>query len=135
MRHPKNTSKPDLSSYCRSWHTGHLRLKLAISPVLETLQHRNASWDTEFIIARTEYLIVSLYKTYLDKLHKFILCFKKQNWRLFSANHRAAIWRSAKMLPSDWFRKYFSINFVRVNKLNVFMRQLPTENLRQLLNT
>ena len=41
----------------------------------------------------------------------------------------------AKMLPSDWLRKYFSIHFVRVNKLNVFMRQLPTENLRQLLNT
>ena len=36
----------------------------------------------------------------------------------------------AKMLPSDWLRKYFSIHFVRVNKLNVFMRQLPTENLR-----
>ena len=33
-----------------------------------------------------------------------------------------------KMLPSDWLRKYFSINIIRINKLNAFTGQLPTKN-------
>ena len=49
---------------------------------------------------------VSLCKTYLDKLDKFI--FQKRALKTsFSANNGAAVLNLQKMLPSDWLRKYF----------------------------
>ena len=63
----------------------------------------------------------------LDKLDKLI--FQKRELKaLFSANHWAAVCRTRKN-AAFWFpEKIFVIHFVRINKLNVFTGDLPTEN-------
>ena len=68
-----------------------------MSAVLEIPQHRNTYWNAYNLLLREQNINVSPYKTYFDKFDKFILCFKRDDWKLFfSANHRAEICRIHK---------------------------------------
>ena len=69
-----------------------------------------------------------LWILYLDKLDKFI--FQKRG---FLANHWAAICRIRKNVAFWLAEKILLIHFVRINKLNVFARHLPTGIKRYLL--
>ena len=79
---------------------------------------------------------ISLHKTYLEKFDKFVVVFQKRGLKVFFfwRNTEQQFVEVAKILPSDWLRKIFSIHFVRINKLKVFMGQLPTENYEYFVN-
>ena len=68
-----------------------------------------------------------LWLLYINKFDKFI--FQKKGLKaLFSPKHWAAICRIHKN-PTFWLAtKVPLIHFVRINKLNVFAGDLPTEN-------
>ena len=70
---------------------------------------------------------VSLYKTYLDNVDKFIFQ-KKKIESSFLADHGAAILRICKNAAVWLAEKVILIHFVRINKLDVFTGHLPAEN-------
>ena len=79
------------------------------------------------LLLREQNIHVSLYKTYLDKPDRFIFHFKKKGLKaLFSASHGAAICRIHKNATYWLTKKIRLINFVRINKLDIFMGFLPT---------
>ena len=75
------------------------------------------------LLSREQNIHVSLFKTYLDKLHKFI--FQKGELKvLFWAKKGAAICKICKCcLLIGWENTLF--HFVRINKINVFTGHLP----------
>ena len=66
----------------------------------------------------------------LDNFDKF--SFQKRRLKIiFSANQWAAIWRIfriCRMLPFDLLGKILLIPFLRINKFNAFVGNLPREN-------
>ena len=77
------------------------------------------------LLLREQNINVTLYKTYLDRLDKFIFS-KKRIESPFSANNWGAICRICKNAAFWLAEKILLFDFVRINK--VFARHLPTEN-------
>ena len=59
------------------------------------------------LLLQEQNIHVSVYKTYLDKPDRFILHFKREDWKLFfrSVTEQQFV-EFTKMLPTDWLRKY-----------------------------
>ena len=81
------------------------------------------------LLSREQNINASQYKTYLDKFDNFLMRSQEKGLKAsFRPITEQQFVEFTKMLPSDWLRKYFSINIIRINKLNAFTGQLPTKN-------